>query len=288
MMTSLKETLARLAQKTGKARVVAGGSDLMIQMREKNGENLILLDISQIDEIRGIAEEENYLLIGAASTMAEIASSILVKTKAQALARGASSVGSPQIRNVATIGGNVVNAQPAADAAVPLVALEAEARIVSPEGEKYVPVEDLYRDVGKSILNPARELISHFRVPVWNSPLRTSGMERLAKRKAFTLPTLSVAVALELDEKGKGFKKVRIVAAPVAPVPWRARRAEEVLKNAVLTEKMIEKAAAIAREDANPRESLRGGSAYRKDMVEVLTRRALMDSLSRLKEEVTP
>ncbi len=99
-------------------------------------------------------------------------------------------------------------------------------------------------------------------------------MERLARRKAFTLPTLSVAISMELDETGDRFSSVRIVVAPVGPVPWRARRAEEVAQ-----------AAAFAKEDATPRDSLRGGAGYRKEMIEVLVRRTLFQGLSSLSRE---
>lgn len=282
VMTSIRETIHRLAEYSGQARVVAGGTDLLIQMLEKEAqqESLTLLDITQIEEIRGIKEAGDYLFIGAATTIAELAASPLVQTKAHALAQGAGSLGSTQIRNVATIGGNVVNAQPAGDTSVPLVVLGAEAHIVSKEGQRYVPVEELFRGVGESIVNPCRELISHFRVPICEAPRRSSAMKRLAKRRSFTLPTLLVAACVEIDEGGESFQQVRIVVAPVAPIPWRARRAEEILKNVPITKENIKRAAAIAKEDAHPRHSLRGSATYRKDMVEVLTRRALVDALS--------
>ena len=107
-------------------------------------------------------------------------------------------------------------------------------------------------------------------------------MQRLAKRKAFTLPQLLLAVWVELAEEREEFESVRIVAAPVASTPWRAKRAEEALAGAPFTLKNIEKAAALAIEDAHPRESLRGGANYRKVMIEVLTRRAFSDALSQL------
>lgn len=285
VMTSVNKIMRRLMEEPGRTRIVAGGTDLLIQMREmgKNQESLTLLDVSQVGEIRGIRESGGDLLIGAATTIAEIAASSLVQSKARALAQGAGWLGSPQIRNVATIGGNVVNALPAGDMSVPLVALGAEAMIVSSKGERWVPVEDLFRGVGESAIDPCRELVSHFRVPVQKGPKRSSAMTRLARRKAFTLPTLSVAVSVEMDGRDERFQQARIVAAPVGPTPWRARRAEETLRNGMITKENIKKAAAAARQDANPRDSLRGGAEYRKDMVEILTLRSLIEALSRLK-----
>lgn len=288
VMTSVKETLQRLIQGPGQARVVAGGTDLMVQIREREGiEGIVtLLDVTQIDEMRGIRESGGYLFIGASTTISELVSSELIQKKARALAQGGRSLGSPQIRNVATIGGNVVNAQPAGDTSVPLIALGAEAKIVSSEGERNVPVEELFRGVGLSAIDPSREILTQFKVPISESPNTASAMERLARRKAFTLPTLSVAVRIEMDDEGHHFRQVRIAAAPVGPIPWRAKRAEQALKNAAITKANVSKAAAIAREDANPRESLRGGADYRKDMVEILTRRAFADALSWLKKEL--
>lgn len=286
VMTKVEEAIQRLNEARGRARVVAGGTDLVIQLKEEGqGSTLTLLDISGIDEIRGIEESGGYLLIGAATTMSEIVASSLIWEKAHALGQGAQALGSPQIRAVATIGGNVINAQPAADTAVPLVALGAEAKVVSLEEERDVPVEELFRGAGLSAVDPTREMITHFRIPVCRAPKRASAMERLARRKAFTLPTLSVAISAEREEEGDRFSWVRIVVAPVGPVPWRARRAEEALRHGSINHETIANAAALAREDASPRASLRGGADYRKDMVEVLVRRALLKVLSFLNRE---
>jgi len=287
-MTSVEETIQRLKEGSGLSRVVAGGTDLMVQMMEMDAreESLSLLDISRIEDLQTIRESDSHIIIGAAVTMTDLAGSKVIEEKARALAQGAAWLGSPQIRNVATIGGNVVNAQPAADTAIPLIALEAEAYIASPDGESYRPVESLFRGIGKSKINPSWELVTHFRVPVWKSPRRSSAMQRLTRRKAFTLPTLSTAVSIELNQEGDRFSKVRISVGPVAPVPWRAERAEEALSGATLSIEMVHRAAALVREDAHPRESLRGGADYRKDMVEVLTRRALSHALSQLNREL--
>ena len=287
IMTSVEETLQCLWEASGRSRVIAGGTDLMVQMLEMDAreESLILLDITGIEDLQILRESESYIVIGAAVTMAALADSKLIQEKARALAQGAAWLGSPQIRSVATIGGNVVNAQPAADTVIPLIALGAEAHIASPEGESYKPVEALFRGEGQSEINPSLELITHFRLPVCTPPGNASALQRLARRKAFNLPVISTAVCIMLNKREDSFSGVRITAGPVAPVPWRAKRAEEALVGAPLSREIVNKAAALAREDAHPRESLRGGASYRKDMVEVLTRRALCDALSQLNKE---
>jgi carbon-monoxide dehydrogenase medium subunit len=288
VMMSVEETLQRLAGASGRCRVVAGGTDLMVQIVEMDAreESLVLLDISRIKELKAIRESDAYIEIGAAATMTALAESSLIQEKATALAQGAAWLGSPQIRNVATIGGNVVNAQPAADTALPLIALGAEAHIASPKGNCYKPVEALFRGVGESEINPSWELITQFRLPVCTPPRSSSAMQRLARRKAFNLPVVSTAVCVELNEGGDAFSRVRIAAGPVATVPWRAKRAEEALMGAPLSREMVARAAALAREDADPRDSLRGGASYRRNMVEVLTRRAFSAALSRLNKEL--
>lgn len=284
VMKSLEETLECLESLQGNARVIAGGTDLVVQLLEKEPENgLTLLDISSIPRLRGIevVEGGKWVQLGAATTMAELAESRIINNYGRALALGASCMGAPQIRNVATIGGNVVNAQPAADGTIPLLALGAEARIVSIQGEKWASLAELFLEIGQSVVNPTKEMITQFRFQP-TGVKGTSSLQRLAKRKAFTLPTLLVAVRVELDKENRHFEQVRIAAGPVARAPWRAKDAEDSLSGTQITHTAIEKAAAQAKLAAHPRDSLRGGAEYRRDMVEVLVKRALMECLNRL------
>ena len=282
MMESVDETLDALEHFRGKARVVAGGTDLLIQFLEKeSGSRLTLLDVSSIPTIRGVSEEGGWTVVGAVTTMAELAESRAIRDNGRALFMGASSMGAPQIRCVATIGGNVVNAQPAADTTIPLLALGAEAKVVSATDKKWVGLEELFIDVGRSVVDPTKEMITHFRFQPTGQK-STSSLQRLAKRKAFTLPTLLVAARVELDEDRKCFETVCIAAGPVARTPWRAKEAENSLSGVAVSREAIENAAAIARSDAQPRDSVRGGAEYRKDMVEILVKRALGDCLCQL------
>ena len=284
LMKSIEETLECLVSSHGKARVIAGGTDLVVQLLEKEPENgLTLLDISSIPKIRGIevVGGGKWVQVGAATTMAELAESTTINNDGRALALGASCMGAPQIRNVATLGGNVVNAQPAADGTIPLLALGAEARIASMPGEKWTSLDELFLEIGQSVVNPSREMITQFRFQP-TGVKGTSSLQRLAKRKAFTLPTLLVAVRVELDEEKRRFEQVRIAAGPVARTPWRAKDAEDSLSGTHITRTAVEKAAVLAKLIANPRDSLRGGAEYRRDMLEVLVKRALMECLNRL------
>ncbi len=281
IMENLEQTLEHLGSARGSQRIVAGGTDLLVQIRAREAEEpgLTLLDISSLEEIRGVRKQNGTLVVGAATTMNELASSPLIRSQARALAQGAGWLGSPQIRNVATVGGNVVTALPAGDAALPLVALGAKAILHSPHGRREISVEDLYQGVGKSVVDPSCELITHFHIPAPLEGRCASAMMRLAKRKAFTLPQLSAAVCVTLSQDGRSFESVRIVCAPVADRPWRARSAEALLQGAPVTIENLLAAASAARDEARPRSSLRAGREYRREMVAVLVKRALTEAV---------
>jgi len=255
------------------ARIIAGGTDLMIDIKKKRLQPRVLVDVTRILELNLIQEEEDTISIGAGVTHSQAATSPLIRRKLPALAQAASSVGSPQIRNVGTLAGNVVNAQPAADTAVALVALGAEAEIWGPQGKRRVAVEGLYEGVGRSKVDSTREILKRFLVPQWGEG-EASAFVRLSPRRALSLPILNVAVRVQI--KDGRWERARICVAPVAPKPFLCQEAAEALLGAEVSQEKIEEAAKIAAELAQPRDSLlRGSRAYRKEMVRVLVRRAL-------------
>ena len=157
------EALTLLEQSAGRGRVIAGGTDLVLQLRRRDQAADLLVDVSEIDELKRIREDEGWILIGAAVTHAEVANSPLILGEARALADGCGRVGSPQIRNIATLMGNVINAQPAADGAVPLAALDAEIKVVSKAGERWIPMEEAYLGLGRSAIDATREVAAEIR-----------------------------------------------------------------------------------------------------------------------------
>ncbi|WP_406676754.1 FAD binding domain-containing protein [Moorella sp. ACPs] len=276
--TSAAECLTMLAVHPG-ARLIAGGTDLVIDLKEEKLQVNTLIDITRIPELKIIAEDNGKIILGAAVTHTRVATSELIRAKLSALAAAAAAVGSPQIRNVGTLGGNVVNAQPAADTAVALVALGAVATILGPEGERQTPVADLYEGVGRSRVNAGRELLTRFTVDLWGEG-EGSAFARLSPRRALSLPMLNVAVRVQVV--GGKCTRARICIAPVAPRPFLCEEAARVLIGREPTAAVIARAAAAAREAARPRDSLlRGSSAYRKDMTAVLVTRALTAAFSR-------
>jgi CO/xanthine dehydrogenase FAD-binding subunit len=278
---SVTDTLVLLKDNNGGARIIAGGTDLVLDHQEEKVTADAFIDISSIDELKKIEYTDGVIWIGAAVTHDQVARSQLIQEHALALALAARSVGSLQIRNIATVVGNVVNAQPAADAAVALLALGAEAEINSLSEVEYVAVEDMYAGLGKSIVDSTSQLVTRIRFDVPQSNQGTAFV-RLCQRKALALPMLNVAAMVSL--KGNQFEWVRLVMAPVGPKPIRAAEAEEMLKGAPVTDEVIEKAAQLALEDANPRSSLvRGSREYRMGVLPVLIKRALAAAVAKAK-----
>ena len=279
---SVSEALEILQRYKGQARIIAGGTDLIPELKEQIREVKALVDISEIDQLKKIEQDSDIIKIGAGITHSEVASSKLIREQATVLAEAASAVGSPLIRNQGTVVGNVVNAQPAADTAVALFALEAKAEIISHKGTKVIPIEELYHDIGVSKIDSTLEIVT----AIYFKSLRRnqgSAFVRLAQRKALALPLLNVAVVVTLRE-GR-FGETKIVVAPVAPLPFRSRKAEAILKDAPIDSEFIRKAAEASASEAQPRDSaLRGSAQYRREMVKVMVRRALGQATQRIKQ----
>jgi CO/xanthine dehydrogenase FAD-binding subunit len=272
---SIEEALTMLADHQGTARVVAGGTDLVPQLKRKERKVSCLVDISRLPELRAIELQGEMVHIGACVTHEQLASSMLIRERARALAEGASAVGSPQIRCMGTVGGNIVNAQPAADTAIPLLALDAEAEIASSVGVRIAALENLFVKPGESTVDATSEILVSVRFQALDAS-EGSAFERLAKRKALSLPILNAAVVARLDGTGTAFGDVRLALGPVALTPFRVRKAEEALRGRPVEVEAVASALEIASQEAQPRSNpLRASREYRQEMVKVLLRRGL-------------
>jgi CO/xanthine dehydrogenase FAD-binding subunit len=271
-----------LKERKGQARVIAGGTDLIIQLKKKEVTTRCLVDITNLDELKGIELEDGFIRVGACVTHQELASSSLIRERAAALAEGASQVGSPQIRNMGTVGGNIVNAQPAADTVVPLMALEAEVEVVTATGTRRDPLGGLCVGPGQCTVDSTAEILT----AIWFRALglnQGSAFERLAKRKALALPILNAAAVVTLNDGGDTFQEVRLAVGPVGPTPARAFSAEEALRGAAVETQAIAAALELAAQEAQPRSNpLRGSREYRQEMVKVLLRRAVERAVERI------
>jgi CO/xanthine dehydrogenase FAD-binding subunit len=273
---SIAEVLELLRGANGRGRVIAGGSDLVIGLHEGKWDLDTLIDITSVAELRQIRVENDRLIIGAAATLTTIARSPLVKQYYPSLAQGAEVVGSLQIRNAATLIGNVISAQPAADAAMALAPLDPRFVILdSAGGERVASMTDMYAGIGKSAVDPSHELVSQVSVPL-PGPHEAAAYARLELRKALSLPMLNVAAMAHIED-GR-FSWVRITMGPVGVGPARASVAEQWLAGKECSADNLAQAGKLALENAKPRSNpLRGSKEYRVQTLPVLVKRVLGD-----------
>jgi carbon-monoxide dehydrogenase medium subunit len=278
---TVQEALEMLAAHRGESQLIAGGTDLVLQSKRGQCPATVIVDITRIPGLDAIGEREGYVTIGCQVTHAQIAASPLIRHKAEVLALACGSVGGPATRNVGTLVGNVVNALPAADGAVALFALDAEVEVADANGRHWRPIAELYAGVGKCVLDPCAQMVTAIRFPPLE-PGQASAYQRLANRKALALPTLAVGAVVGVRDEVCDV--ARISVGPVAPLPFRAREAEAALTGQPPTTEAIARAAELAEQAAQPRDSLlRGSSDYRQAMVRVLVRRALAEAVAKAK-----
>lgn len=279
----LAETFALLDQHGRKAEIIAGGTDVMVVIKQSNRSPEILISLRGVEELRYIHKNHDYH-IGALATHRMIEKSALMKNELTALNQGASQVGSVQVRNVATIGGNVCNAAPSADTASPLMILDASLVLKSSKSERQVPIEEFF--VGPSETVKAwDEILTEIIIPEEMGRYGTSYCKH-ARRKAMNLPIVGVSVGLSL-ERDETIRDARIALTVVAPTPIRIREAEDFLRGKSLTEEVLKEAGLIASspECCSPRDSLRCEGWYREDMVRVLIPRVAKEAAMNAKKK---
>ena len=272
---SVTEALTLLDRHQGQAQIIAGGTDLIIELQEGRHEVECLVDVCRIPGLDGIQQVGEYLLLGANVTFRQLHESPLVRSTFRVLAEAAETVGALQIQTVATLAGNLVSALPAADGSVALLALDAEVEVATLEGRAWQPVSELFLGPGQSAIDPHRQMITAIRVPIPPSHHGTA-WERIGRRRALVLPILNCAVSVLLDEPGERFEWARISLGPVAPVPFRARETEAFLQGRETSPEVFAEAAQVAAGEAKPRTSLlRASKEYRVEVLQVLVKQGL-------------
>ncbi len=271
----LDEALQLLGQSGRRMNVLAGGTDLLVRMKEDTVRPQTILDIGRIDELRGIERRDRWLWIGPLATHREIAGSDLIRRHARALAQGAARVGSPQIRQRATIGGNLVNASPAADTVPPLYVLQAEVQISSIQSQRWLAVEDFFRGPGQTALKPD-ELVTGLRIPPAADDRMVSRYEKFGTRNALSVSVTSVAAAAGLEPDGT-LSWIRIALGSVSPTVLRAGEAERLLTGQVAGEELIREAAQAAAGQCCPIDDVRGSAWYRRKLTGALLSRILRE-----------
>ncbi|MFQ6075523.1 MAG: FAD binding domain-containing protein [Candidatus Bathyarchaeia archaeon] len=267
---SLGEALELLSEYGGEAKLLAGGTDLLVKMKQRLTAPNCVIDIKRIDGLNRIEEREDGIHIGAATTLGTIERSDVVKAEFPLLHEAVRSIGSVQIRNMATIGGNLCNASPAADSAVALLALDAKARMISPEGVRLVPMEEFFTGPGETVLE-TDEILTGVSVPYLPEGTGTSFMK--IGRTSLDIATINIAVVLKMVDGV--VEDCRIALGAVASTPLRVKRAEAFLRVNELTSENLEVAAEMVAEDIRPITDIRATAEYRREASKTLTKDAL-------------
>jgi carbon-monoxide dehydrogenase medium subunit len=281
---TVEAALLLLAHYDGQARVVAGGTDLLLEMQQNRKPPVAaLVDVTAISELGHIELADDWLVVGASATHSQIVKNAAIRHHAACLVESCGLIGGPQVRNVATLGGNVAHALPAADGTTALVALDAEAEVANPAGRSWRPLLTLFRGVGQSAIDTSREIITRFRCPPL-LPGQGTAFKRIMRPQGVALPILACAAWIQLgpdDADGdtppeaRMIEAARICVGPLAPVPCRIAPAEAALAGGTLRER-LELAISQAQASFAPRASKhRSSAAYRREMMAVLLRRCL-------------
>lgn len=274
---NVRDVLQRMKKLKGRGKPVAGGTNVIPDMRAKTLKPDVLIDISHLKGLSYIKEDKKRIKIGSLTTIAELASSKVIQKYAPILSQAANQLGNPLVRNRATIGGNLADASPAADTAVPLLALDA---IVVTEGDggnrRQISVDQFFKGPNRTVLKKGeiiKEII--FFKPNSNAKM---GYLKLGLRNAMAISVVSIAVLMEM-EKGK-CKKARISLGAVAPTPVRGYRTEEMLMGRDVTKELIEACCDEIKKEIRPITDIRANAEYRKEMASVLLRRLIQQVTS--------
>lgn len=283
---TVAEAIALRERYGSDALFVAGGTDLILDLQQGNHAPVdALVDVTAIEHLNEIGEDHGWVMIGAAVAHADVEASPLVRRHGLALAESCGVVGGPQVRNVATIGGNVAHALPAADGTIGLLALDAQVSVCTLEGDgvqrEWRPLLSIFAGPGKNTL-ASNQMIAGFRFPV-QQPNQGSAFERIMRPQGVALPILGVATKLTLDATGTAVTAASIVIGPAGPVPFRATEAERLLIAAGrIDEAVVDATLAAAQAQAELRTSKhRASKEYRHEMVAVLLRRVLWRAVER-------
>jgi CO/xanthine dehydrogenase FAD-binding subunit len=267
--SSLSEALKLLGNYGKEAKVLAGGTDLIVGMKEKGLSPGYVIDIKGIKGLDGISyDPKEGLWIGTLATMNEVNASSCIREHYPFLSLAAGEVGSVQVRNRATIGGNLCNAAPSAETAPALLCLDAVLTVAGPKGERAVEIEEFFQGPGMTVLDG--EILTGIRIP----PVPRKGIYiKHSPRNAMDIAVIGVAAAVTPGQGG--WKEVRIALGAVAPTPIRVREAEELLLKKGRVKEAIEEAGRIAGKAASPIFDVRASAEYRREMVGNLVKRAL-------------
>jgi len=271
--STIEEAISFYGQHSETAKYIAGGTDVIVKLKEGWMEPDFLISLRKIEEMKELHKNDatKELSIGATVTHATLEKSLMIRNEYPIIYDAVSNIGSLQVRNVGTIGGNLINAVPSADGAIPLIALDGVALLHGPDGERSADVKDLFLSPYKTILKPG-EILKKITIPP--QPPRTgSAYVKFGRRAAMELPLIGIGVLLTMDDDLETCTKARIVLGVAAPIPMRAVDAEKYLLGKKISEDVLIEAGKIAADESKVRDSVRGKAWHRKEMIRVHVKR---------------
>ena len=261
------------------ARIIAGGSDVLVQMREGKLAGCELVSIYGLDELRGVRmEQDGTIRIGSLTSFSHITRDPVIQEHMAVLGEAVDQVGGPQIRNIGTIGGNTCNGVTSADSASTLFAYDAVIELTGPEGVRRIPIQSFYVRAGVVDLRPA-ELQTAILIPLESYEGYRGHYIKYAMRSAMDIATTGCSVNVKLTEDRAAIADARIAYGVAGPVPLRAPSAEAVVKGRPVSEETVAAFGRAALDDVNPRTSWRASREFRLQLVEELAKRALRESI---------
>lgn len=273
------EDAIRLLTEHPEAQIIAGGSDVLVQMREGKRAGKELVSIYGLDELRGVSyEEDGAIRIGSLTSFSHITKDPIIQKHINVLGEAVDMIGGPQIRNIGTIGGNTCNGVTSADSASTLHAWDALVEITGPEGVRRIPIHDFYLKAGTVDLRPG-ELQIAIVIPKEAYEGYFGHYIKYAMRNAMDIATTGCSVNVKLSEDKKIIEDARIAYGVAGPVPMRAPSAEAAAKKKPVTEETVSAFARAVLEDIRPRDSWRASKAFRQHIAVVLAQRALKESI---------
>ncbi|MBF0507454.1 MAG: FAD binding domain-containing protein [Deltaproteobacteria bacterium] len=276
--TSVEEALDLLAGAGDRAVLIAGGTDVLVKRKLGQIDPAALISLKNIPDMSYV-KENGMLTIGAMTTHRQLETSSLVQSRYPILHDAVKNIGSVQIRNTATIGGNIVNAAPSADTASPLLALEAVARVRGAQGSRDIPLTEFFVGPGQTIMQP-NEILTEFFLTKYTPPCG-GAYYKLSRRAAMDLPLLGVAVQLYLEPDKQTIRKARLAYGVAGPTPMRAFAAEALLEGRTVTPEVLDRVAQAVCQGTSCRNSLRASAWYREEMITVFTKRMIRLAMER-------
>lgn len=271
-----KEALDLLAKYKEKAEILAGGTDLVVHIREGKNSGSIIVDISDIAEMKKIEIKEKEIILGTLTTFTEIVDNQYIKNNIYGLWKAAKSIGSPQIRNMATIGGNICNGSPAADIVVPLLALNASLYIKSNAAQRTVGLVEFYHDKSKTALK-TDEMLIDIRIPHLKDKNIFMGFKKLGQRNALAISKISCSIYFELEKKR--VKDIRIASGALGKYPLREYLLEDFIKDKILNNENIELSAIRYSESLTKRLAGRSSCDYKKEAIKGIFKKTVKSCL---------